>query len=427
MKNLLKVLALSLLFILAVSCKKENTIPVVTTSAVTEITQTTATSGGNVSDDGGSTITSRGVCWSLSAMPTISDKKTTETGGSGAFISHITDLTVNTLYYVRAYATNSVGTAYGNQISFTTSPIAVPALTTKDVVILSNYIISTGGNITSDNGGDVTARGVCWSRSPNPDITNYKTSNETGIGTFVGFISYVAPNSVYYIRAYATNSAGTGYGNEITYTNPDYPVIFNNSITYGSVSDVDNNSYKTVVIGTQTWMAENLKSTKFNDGSSIPLVAADGPWSALTTPGYCYTNNDIGFKLIYGNMYNFYAVNTGKLCPTGWHVPTQAEVTTFVNYLGTDGGGNIKEIGTTHWTNPNVAATNATGFTALPAPPRQDNGFFNDGSATYTIWWTSTGFPQVANFFGMVNQRTELEKNLSATLKSGFYVRCLKD
>jgi Protein of unknown function (DUF1566) len=200
------------------SCKEDKpTPPIITTSAVTEISYTIATSGGEVTYGGGATIVSRGVCWNTSANPTITDSKTNENGGPGSFTSNITQLTPNTMYYVRAYATSIAGTGYGNQVSFTTSQIATPAITTAEITSITSTTAVSGGNITTDNGGSVTARGVCWSTSQNPTINDSKSTDGTGTGIFTSSITGLTLGNTYYARAYATNSEGTAYGNEVSF------------------------------------------------------------------------------------------------------------------------------------------------------------------------------------------------------------------
>ena len=164
------------------------------------------------------------------------------------------------------------------------------------------------------------------------------------------------------------------------------------------VFDHNGNAYKTIRIGSQVWMAENLKTTEYNDGTSIPLVMNNSAWSALTTAGRCYHNNDsLTYKKPYGALYNWYAVNTGKLCPTGWHVPTDGELHTLVLMLDADAvfvlgqesliaGGKLKETGTTHWYSPNEGATNESGFTALPGGLRRTNGEFDLFSSHGYVW-----------------------------------------
>lgn len=197
--------------------------PIVTTADVTDITQTTAVSGGNVTDDGGASVTARGVCWSTSQNPTISDNHTSDGNGTGSFTSNLTNLTANTTYYVRAYATNENGTSYGEQKSFTTlQNIELPTVTTAEVTDITQTTAVSGGNVTDDGGATVTARGVCWSKDPNPTIDNSFISNGNGTGSFTIEISGLTSATTYYIRAYATNSEGTSYGEQKSFTTLQY-------------------------------------------------------------------------------------------------------------------------------------------------------------------------------------------------------------
>ena len=209
--------------------------PVVTTSDVTDVTQNTAVSGGNVTDDGGSSVTARGVCWSTSQNPTVSDNHTTDGNGTGIFTSNITNLTANTTYYVRAYATNEKGTSYGEQKSFTTiQNIELPTVTTADVTDITQNTAMSGGNVTDDGGATVTARGVCWSKDPNPTIDNSFISNGSGIGGFIIEISGLTSATTYYVRAYATNEKGTSYGEQKSFTtlqNINLPTVTTTIVT----------------------------------------------------------------------------------------------------------------------------------------------------------------------------------------------------
>jgi hypothetical protein len=196
----------------------ERPLPEINTSEVTEITAISATSGGTILSDGGSSVTSRGVCWSQNPSPTLSDSKTVDGAGGGTFTSLLSGLEANTTYYVRAYATNANGTAYGLSYSFKTeyNPIL---LTTTELSNITKVSASSGGTITSDGGGPVVTRGVCWSENPNPTTLDDKTIDGSGNGNFVSNITELSPGKTYYVRAYAiNNSERTSYGNELNFT-----------------------------------------------------------------------------------------------------------------------------------------------------------------------------------------------------------------
>ena len=200
------------------SCKKEVTLPILTTSTASNVTINSITSGGDITKSGGADVTARGICWGTSRNPVITGSHSTDGKGTGSFDAIITGLTPNTLYYIRAYATNSAGTAYGNEISVTTTALTVPVLTTVAATAISHTTAVSGGNISADGGAAVTARGVCWSTSANPTTDNDKTTDGTGSGTFASNLSGLVAATTYHVRAYATNSVGTAYGSEITFT-----------------------------------------------------------------------------------------------------------------------------------------------------------------------------------------------------------------
>lgn len=191
--------------------------PTLTTTAATSITETTATSGGDITSEGGSAVTVRGVCWSTTQNPIATGSHTTDGAGTGSFTSSITGLTCGTTYYVRAYATNSAGTTYGTQISFTTTTV-LPTVTTTALTLITTTTASSGGNVTTECGANITARGICWSTSQNPLVTDSHTSNGTGTGIFTSSLSGLSPSTTYYVRAYATNSGGTAYGDQLSFT-----------------------------------------------------------------------------------------------------------------------------------------------------------------------------------------------------------------
>ncbi|MEP7197676.1 MAG: fibrobacter succinogenes major paralogous domain-containing protein [Saprospiraceae bacterium] len=213
-------------------------------------------------------------------------------------------------------------------------------------------------------------------------------------------------------------------------TNGKTTAVFNPAVTYGTMTDQNGNVYKTVTIGTQIWMAENLRTTKYNDGTSIPNITSYSVWDNLTTGAYCNYDNTSSNDTIatFGRLYNWNAVNTGKLAPTGWHVPSDAEWTQLSTYLGGESvaGDKLKETGTTHWNSPNTNATNKTGFTALPGGGRSSGGAFSGiGYAGY--WWSSTAvspgsaYCRAMDVSGSIVYRSYLGKNL------GFSVRCVRD
>jgi hypothetical protein len=203
---------------------------VLTTTAVSNIASNTATSGGNISNDGGNAITARGVCWNTSPTPTLANSFTVDGTGTGVFTSNLTGLIGGITYYIRAYATNTAGTAYGNEVTFSTIA-GLPFIATTAATSVTGISATSGGNITSDNGAAVLARGVCWSATPAPSTANFTTSDGTGTGSFVSSITGLTPGTPYYARAYATNSVGTAYGNEII-LNPTIGLAFGGGIIF---------------------------------------------------------------------------------------------------------------------------------------------------------------------------------------------------
>lgn len=195
-----------------------------------------------------------------------------------------------------------------------------------------------------------------------------------------------------------------------------------------TVRDIDGNKYRTVKIGDQIWMAEDLKTTHFNDGTPITVVTDYDSWSKLSTPARTWYNNDSAARNDDAMLYNFYVVASDKLCPKGWHVPSDVEWMALGTYLGGPqvAGGKLKEKGTAHWKSPNIEASNQSGFTALPGGFRSFNGSFNlVGKSGY--WWSSTEYTKTTVFFfSMRYKYTDLYKYISDKT-NGFCVRCLMD
>lgn len=405
-----------LLIIFCISCKKEN-IPSVSTTDASSLGQTSATSGGTVISDGGSPVSSRGVCWGLSDIPNINDSKTIDGAGNGNFSSVLTNLNAGTKYFFRAYATNNKGTGYGDIISFTTLPATTPILTTSDLTNITHTTAVSGGNIASDGGSPVIKRGVCWSINANPTITDNQTSDGTGNGSFVSNLTGLLSGTTYYLRSFATNSLGTSYGEVRSFKT----VAF---------SDIDGNEFKTIQIGTQLWMAENLKTTKYSNGDIIGTTTPDTLEIRLENyPKYQWSyKSDENNLAIYGRLYTWYAVTDSRnLCPTGWHVPTYEDWRTLRIYIGATfyPADKLKEAGTTHWHAPNYGATNETGFTALPGGFRHSSGF------TYIsitgFFWSSTEYNSTDAYCLYMRYDASNMYLTNWPKNAGFSVRCLKD
>jgi uncharacterized protein (TIGR02145 family) len=198
---------------------------------------------------------------------------------------------------------------------------------------------------------------------------------------------------------------------------------------YSQVKDIDGNVYKEVKISAQTWMAENLKTTMYNDGKTIPLVTDNQAWQNLRTPGYSWYKNDApAYKATYGALYNWYAVNTGKLCPTGWHVPSAADWKVLTGYLGdiNSAGGKLKESGSNHWISPNTGATNETGFTALPGGSRHVVQQFNY-VGKFGGYWSGTSINSNYSWYYVLSNDNSTIYIGKGRKMNGASVRCLKD
>ena len=314
------VLQLILLFFFTACVKEDYQIPeelivsppMVNTAEVTDITAVTAKCGGEVTNEKWREVTARGVCWSTSPNPTVNNSKTTDGSGLGAFTSDITGLTENTTYYVRAYATNEKGTAYGEERSFTTIPATIPTVTTNNVSSITATTAVCGGNVTDAGNLTVTARGVCWNTSPNPTIDNSKTTDESGTGAFTSNITGLTENTTYYVRAYATNAKGTAYGEEKSFTT--LPGI---------------NGYAYVDLG----LPSGLKWATYNIGATTSEEYGDYYAWGETTPKTEYTEENSvtsGLELpdISGNpQYDAARANWGST----WRMPTKEEMEELEN------------------------------------------------------------------------------------------------
>jgi uncharacterized protein (TIGR02145 family) len=306
------------------------------------------------------------------------------------------------------------------------NPGNLATLTTLPIGNITDIAATTGGNITNDGGTPVTQKGVVWSTSPNPTTANNSTTNGSGTGSFTSNLTSLTASTTYYVRAYATNSAGTAYGNEVSFTttaggggivtNPGAGVTFNGY------------TYTSIVLGNgQEWMAENLRTTTYANGDPIPNVTTQ--WQGLTTGAWAHCNNDSQYENPYGKLYNWYTVaDPRNVCPTGWHVPTDAEYTLLTDYLGGEpfAGGKMKSTGTQYWWSPNTDSTNDSGFSGLPGGLRDVNGSF-DGIALYGGWWSSTEIGTYTAWIRYLLYFNGLVEREAGIKERGYSVRCLRD
>lgn len=292
--------------------------PTVSTAEVTSVTSNSAISGGNVSSDGGASVIARGVCWGTTQNPTISGDHTTDGNGTGDFTSTITGLEENTTYYVRAYATNSEGTSYGSQKTFTTAhTITLPTITTFDVYNISSTSATSGGNVTSEGYGTVSSRGVCWSTNQNPSISDYHSNDGNGIGTFTSNITGLTGNTTYYVRAFATNEAGTAYGEQKTFTTEaEYtlPTVITSNITTitsgtavanGYVVTDGNSAVTSRGVCWSTSQNPTISDNHTNDGTGTGSFISSLTGLTASTTYYvrAYATNEAGTA--YGEELNF--------------------------------------------------------------------------------------------------------------------------
>jgi uncharacterized protein (TIGR02145 family) len=503
--------------------------PVIVTAAVSEITQTTAQCGGTITSDGGATVTARGVCWSTDPAPTLANSNTSDGIGTGSFTSSIIGLTAGTLYYVRAYATNSVGTGYSDTQLFTTASSSntvtdIDGNVYQTVTIGTQVWMAENLKATHYRNGDaipIVTDGATWiglttgaychygndmnnvatygrlynwhavvdSRSIAPpgwhvasdaewkqlemylgmsqtgaDQTGWRGTDEGGKLKETGTTHWLSPN------AGATNESGfSGLPGGYRYLGGQYydvgsHAVFWSSTTAGSgfawcrnlgsaysgvhrydggksdgfsvrcvkdptVTDIDGNVYQTVTIGNQVWMAENLKVTHYRNGEAIPNVTDNDTWAGLTTGAYCEYDNDANNVATYGRLYNWYAASDIRnIAPAGWHVPSDIEWQTLVNYLGGDAiaGWKMKESGTVHWSSPNTGATNECGFTALPGGYRGWYGIFAD-LGNYATYWTSTVISSTYAWYRSMSYDNPEVSRYDSKKHYGFSLRCVKD
>lgn len=392
---------------LSVQTVEEESAPVVVTSEISDITEYTAMSGGEITHNGGSDITAKGIVWSTSQFPTLESNVGFTNSGSGdvAFEGQLTNLTPNTTYFVRAYATNSSGTGYGQERVFTTSALS------GFTVYFSNpeywdevYIWLWGGDgsftdIWPGEPMNAPEEGSIWYSFEVPPAYTALLFNNNNNG----------------LKTIDLFRAEEGWFDGVQWYDQE---PFN---THGTVADADGNLYRTVIIGEQVWMEQNLKTTKYSDGTAIESET-DIVW---------YDNNE-NFKHIYGALYSGYAVTDAKgLCPDGWKVPTLDDINVLIDYLGGANlaGGKLKSTGTIPdgtgiWESPNTNATNETGFKGVPG------GYVGGAMNQEGYWWLNTlttieSENDAAFYFALSYNAAEVVTG-SYTINDFNSVRCLR-
>jgi uncharacterized protein (TIGR02145 family) len=416
----------------------DGSLPEAATHEISDIASILATAKGEVVSDGDVNVRERGFCWSTSPNPTIDDNKRASGSGKGVYTALLTDLAPNTNYHVKAYAINDAGITYGNELQFTTNPPeTLPEIETVSISGLNQWSANSGGIILHDGGGTISERGICWSKSPNPSVSNQKILATYITDTFSINMYSLEHGKTYYVRAFVKNLAGIAYGNEVSFTTlqigascPGVPTI----------TDVEGNEYTTLQAGEYCWLRENLRVTKFRDGSDIQRIHYN-----TSIPAYTGYDNYSPWIQLYGALYNWYAVNSAiGICPEGWHVATRAEWDHLFLYMTRISDSyNIAEKITTvkssrveptphpRWDQGGIIGNDLGNFSALPGGVRRSHfGFTRIGRSAY--WWTSNSYtvnpvyPDRA-FSAQIYNDKEFIYTPIEHQSSHLSVRCVKD
>ena len=405
----------------------------VITNTVQIVTDTSAHLSGKITNDGGGTILSNGFCISTKINPTINDIKLEIKNQIIDFTGVIVGLTNNTTYYVRSYVINSAGVNYGNNQTFKTniSTKKLPTVSKSEVTVISKNIANFIGIVSDEGSATLLKVGFCYSTNPNPSLFN-GTSVETYYNgknnNFTKQINSFVSGSKYYVRPYATNANGTSYGPEVIF------YAKNPTSGYGpNLYDIDGNQYKTIFISNQYWMAENLRVSRFSDGTSIPDLTNDDSNWITSSPAWAYCNRDNNTNSTYGKLYNLYTITIKnyEICPTGWHVPTKNDWSKLSSYLGGDAlaGGKMKEKGTSHWISPNTDATNSSFFNALPAGYKHAKGMSMDFNIAAYFWSSASSAVESLEYKSLTYSSSYIfnYNNLPSYSTVGLSIRCLED
>jgi uncharacterized protein (TIGR02145 family) len=387
--------------------------PLAFVGEATSVSTTFALLNGTVNANNSSTTVIFEYGTSTSYGQTATAAQSPVTGSSVTAVNAgLTTLSQGTTYHFRIRAESSAGTIYSSDKTFITA--APPSASTAAPTSYSTTGITLNGKANANGTstavtfeyGETTSYGLSSNASPSP-ITGYDLTDVTAA------LTGLTANTTYHYRVNAVNSWGTTTGTDMAFTTD--PV---------TVSDIEGNVYNVIRIGNQLWMKENLKTTKFNDNTDIQFIEDSPTWASMTSHAYCWPGNDPTKKDVYGGLYNYYTVSTGKICPSGWKVPSDNDFITLRDYLGGNNvaGGKLKEAGLVHWQSPNLGATNESGFTALPAGYRNyENALFvNFGQ--YAHWYASNSLDFMVNHY-----TTTAEIMNSGHYVLGFSIRCTKE
>lgn len=404
---------------------KESSLPSIKTYPAGSVSSNSVMVSGDVLNENGDPVIARGFCWSWEfSRPELDHNKNIVGSGSGVFESNITGLASMVEYYIRAYATNSKGTSYGEVIKIETAP-ALPNAKTIDVKLISPYLATCTMEYSLENRNTITKFGICWNTVSIPTIQDSVLSLTIPQYTNrYDFKMIIDPNTRYFVRAFAINNAGIVYGDTIVFTswlNKPGPRI----------TDVDGNVYPTVKIGRQIWMAENLRTSKYRNGDEIgTTLISTTDIQSESDPKYQWPpyGNEIKTEE-YGRLYTGFAAKDARgICPTDWHLPTVDEWKELHYYLEPNSDLKISEQGEIHW-HTGHGGTNLSGFTARALTGRDPNGTFTNYHDFEAFWWTYTDDSQdvTKSYYAPIHIQKLITYPSAIDKKYGFAVRCVKN
>ena len=407
-----------------------NTLP------ISNITTNTATTGGELLSDGNTIITAKGVCWSLTNSPTIDDNFSNNYDSTTTFESIIEGLSPNTEYFVRAFATNEFGTYYGNElIIFTLSGEIILETGEAYDITIDNAFINC--NIISDGGAEVIEKGICWNLDGNPTIADQINTQGSGSDNYTADLSMLENYTDYYARAFATNSTGTYYGNEI-----EFKTLAAVGTTDTFTDEYGNEYGMVLMCDGAWWTTNNLNVSYYNNGDPIPEIQDQSEWGYAEEGAWCFHNNNQGNESTHGRIYNWYTIGDERgIAPDGWEIISVDHWSNLIDCLG----GDVGKIRSLNWdidTNPNCwpgdEPTNESGLYIDPCRSRGWSGNFQNSTWTdqngNVIIMQETSLWTTSNTIGLACCRDRINIGVcssgiqtSADLSSGGYIRLRKE